>query len=330
MQRSFFPLTGGLLCAVRRWVVHVRRKCLRGELRGFTLGMPLLAPCGAAFVCDVACYQPWVRELDSVDRGHRRLPCGKCEGCLLERSRQWAVRCMHEASLHEANSFITLTYSDEHVPVGGTLDREAMPLFFKRLRKKARVRYFQCGEYGSLTRRPHYHALVFGFGFPDRAQWAERRGLPVWRSELLERLWPFGLSELSDVTFESAAYVARYCVKKLARAERERVALDTGELYEIEPEYATMSRSPGLGRGWIDKFQGDVFPSDEVVSRGAVMKPPRYYVDVVEAKDPEVVSEVRRKRFLLGLGRMQENGPLRLPAREVCARSRLNSFKREL
>lgn len=236
---------------------------------------------------------------------------------------------MHEASLHEENAFITLTYDDEHLPVGGSLDREAVPLFFKRLRKHARCRYFQCGEYGSVTRRPHYHALVFGFGFPDRQLWRESAGKPVWRSELLERLWKLGLSELSEVTFESAAYVARYCVKKLAREDRERVALDTGEVYEVEPEYATMSRNPGIGRGWFDRFKGDVFPWDEVLVRGKAAKPPRYYLNVLEAEDPSAAAAIKSERQRGMFGALSENSEERLQVREVCARSRLNLFPRE-
>jgi len=51
------------------------------------------------------------------------IPCGRCVGCRLERSRQWAMRCMHEASLHEENIFITLTYNPENLPEGNTLKK---------------------------------------------------------------------------------------------------------------------------------------------------------------------------------------------------------------
>ena len=40
--------------------------------------------------------------------------CGQCLGCRLDRSRMWAIRIVHEASLHDDNCFLTLTY----VPVG--------------------------------------------------------------------------------------------------------------------------------------------------------------------------------------------------------------------
>src|SRR4051794_29862641 len=62
------------------------------------------------------------------------LPCGQCIGCRLERSRQWAIRCSHEAKLHEENCFITLTYAPEHLPPGGTLVVKDFQDFMKRLR----------------------------------------------------------------------------------------------------------------------------------------------------------------------------------------------------
>mgnify|MGYP000188139432 FL=1 len=185
------------------------------------------------------------------------LPCGQCIGCRLERSRQWAIRCVHEASLHNENSFITLTYANEHLPAWNSLDKTTFPKFMKRLRKSLqdkRVRYFHCGEYGDHTGRPHYHALLFGHDFPDKTHWAIRNGNPTWRSQELERLWPFGHSEIGTVTFESAAYCARYITKKVtghaAREHYEMVDKHTGELGRREPEYTTMSRRPGIGKGW--------------------------------------------------------------------------------
>ena len=79
-----------------------------------------------------------------------KIPCGRCIGCRLERSRQWAIRCVHEASLYERNCFITLTFSPEHFPKDRSLNKRDFQLFIKRLRKKfgPGVRYFHCGEYG--------------------------------------------------------------------------------------------------------------------------------------------------------------------------------------
>ena len=106
------------------------------------------------------------------------LPCGQCIGCRLNYSRNWAIRCVHESSLHEHNCFITLTYNDENLPLNGSLDLKHFQDFMKRLRKKVSVpiRYFHCGEYGSRLQRPHYHLLLFGLDFPDKKFWKMSRG----------------------------------------------------------------------------------------------------------------------------------------------------------
>ena len=124
-----------------------------------------------------------------------RVPCSKCIGCRLERSRQWAVRCVHEASLYENNSFITLTYRDDCIPENGSLDPDAFQKFLKRLRYYAGpFRFFGCGEYGEKTKRPHYHACLFNFDFPDRVLWKQHRDVSYFRSALLEKCWPYGFS----------------------------------------------------------------------------------------------------------------------------------------
>jgi len=262
-----------------------------------------------------------------------RVPCGRCIGCRLERSRQWAVRCMHEASLHDQNSFVTLTYDDDHLPPGASLRKADFQKFMKRLRKRVgRVRFFHCGEYGEELLRPHYHALLFGYDFGDKTLWAERGGNPTFRSVELESLWPVGHSEIGAVTFESAAYVARYCLKKvsgkLAAAHYERVDVESGELFQAEPEYATMSRRPGIGRGWIEKFSSDVYPSDELVIRGHASKPPRYYDTFFAEQDPEGFSRIKLDRAR-GRNHSDETSE-RLSVREVCTSARVALYGRRM
>lgn len=292
----------------------------------------------------VACYHPlegfrspsggitWNR---SESTGlEMKVPCGQCVGCRLERSRQWAVRMMHEASLHEDNCFVTLTYKDEHLPKYGSLDKKAVPDFMKRLRKAIaprKVRYFQCGEYGSKSGRPHYHLVLFGYDFPDKVKVESGKAYPEWVSATLERLWPFGRSLLGSVTFESAAYVSRYIVDKVTgdRAELHYEVLDpgTGELVQREPEHVTMSRRPGIGAGWFKRFGSEVFPSDEVIVRGARARPPRFYADMAARVDPEGVDAVKRQRKRDWDKR--ENRPARLAVREQCALAQLTFFSRE-
>lgn len=220
-----------------------------------------------------------------------RVPCGQCIECRLKRSRDWAVRCMHEASLHKDNRFLTLTYADAFLPRDGSLDRRAFPLFMKRLRKACgSVRYFHAGEYGEENGRPHYHALLFGLRFGDEEVCGESRGgHPVVQSARLSALWPFGFSQLGTVTFESAAYVARYCVKKVTG---EQAAAYYGGR---EPEYATMSRRPGIGFRWYEQFRGEVYRDDSVLARGHEVGPPRFY-DKKEAELDAARMEVVKAR----------------------------------
>lgn len=191
--------------------------------------------------------------------------------------------------MYEHNVFATLTYSDEHLPAGGSLRPDDFVGFMKRLRYHMGEgpRYFQCGEYGGQTRRPHHHALLFNLRLPDLRWYKERDGVPLYTSEFLEETWGLGQCTVGDVTFESAGYVARYTLKKA-----------TGEAAAagLVPEYATMSRKPGIGREFIDKFRRDVYPSDQLVVRGKVCRPPRYYDQVHEKQAPSVMERIKQRR----------------------------------
>lgn len=210
------------------------------------------------------------------------LKCGQCHGCQLENSRTWAVRCIHESSLWPENEFITLTYDDVHLPADGSLHKEHLQKFFKRLRKSiepVKIRYFACGEYGSQFSRPHYHAIVFNHCFDDAQLFSIRGKTRLFVSNKLQRLWPFGYSTIGSVTFESAAYVARYVLKKV-----------NGKLKDfyydgLQPEFVVMSRRPGIAYDWIKQFKDDVYPNDFVVIRDNIKcKPPKYY-DMIYDRD---------------------------------------------
>lgn len=274
-----------------------------------------------------------------------KIPCSKCIGCRLEYSRQWAVRMMHEASLHEDNCFVTLTYSPENMPSDGSLHLSHFQDFVKRLRSRTGVpgiKYFHCGEYGDTFGRPHYHANFFGYDFPDKYHWrTSDRGDLLYRSDLLESLWTFGSSEIGAVTFESAAYVARYVCKKLNISSRspqaavaayndkyERYHLDTGEVFYLQPEYATMSRRPGIGKGWFDKFLSDLYPDDFVISNGHKAKIPRYYDTQLQRLCPDEFLLIKEKRELDNLGFDPNTTSDRLAIREECLRSRIKQLTR--
>lgn len=253
-----------------------------------------------------------------------KLPCGQCIGCKLERSRQWAIRCMHESTLHKHNSFITLTYNNDHLPKNQNLNKKHFQDFMKRLRKTygAGIRFFHCGEYGDKKGRPHYHACIFGLEFKDKKIWKIHKGQKYYTSESLEKLWPFGFSTIGDVTFQSAAYVARYITKKItgknAFLHYNKIDLETGEiLREIQPEYTTMSRRPGIGKDWLTKYTNDVYNHDFIIINGKKIKPPKYYDRQYEILNPEKFSKIKRQRVKQGKNNLQNSTTGRLITREI-------------
>lgn len=265
------------------------------------------------------------------------VPCGQCIGCRLERSRQWAIRCHHEAQLHGDNCFLTLTYNNQHLPADGSLDVRVFQLFMKRLRKKygAGIRFYHCGEYGEQFGRPHYHACIFGFDFPDKKLWKTTdRGDRLYRSESLEELWPFGHSSIGEVNFQSAAYVARYIMKKVngdrAAEHYTRVDPETGEVTHLKPEYTTMSRRPGIGHGWYEKYKDDVFPHDYVVMRGKKIKPPKYYDKMYEVAYPEDFAKLKSLRKRKAKKHVDDQTPERLEVRETVQLSKLKQLHRSV
>lgn len=255
------------------------------------------------------------------------LPCGHCVGCSNELKRQKAMRMVHEAKLWPENSFLTLTYNDEHLPVNGTLVPEDLRDFFKRLRRRIepiKVRYAACGEYGELFGRPHYHVALYNFSFAgDRYRWAAFDGkYPVYRSPLLEKLWTLGDSSLGDLTPESAAYIAGYVHKKMGDVARARV----GDRY---PEFWRSSNRPGLGAEWVRRFaRTDVWPHDRVVYGGIEVKPPRYYDQKLKEYDPDRFEEVVEQRKLRAALQAADNSPERLITKEKVAKAALDFKKR--
>lgn len=289
-----------------------------------------------------------------------KVPCGRCIGCRLDRSRNWAIRCTHEAEMHDRNCFITLTFSPYALSLREnpwTLDVDDFQRFLKRLRKKFvpkcpfpkkhpmrsawfqanGIRFFHCGEYGDLNGRPHYHSLIFNFDFPDKYLFKiTKSGCRLYRSPALEKLWPYGHSSIGEVTFESSAYVARYCMKKITGAAAEehywRVDYNTGEGHILKPEYTTMSRNPGIASSWLDEYLGDVYPKDFVsrrTSKGVFnMRPPRFYdsrYELLYPGDYTVLKDVRQDYMLKRMYCVKDGQtclkddftPLRLEAREL-------------
>lgn len=270
------------------------------------------------------------------------LPCGQCLGCRLERSRQWAIRCVHEASLHSDNCFVTLTYADEHLPLGSSLKKREFQLFMKRLRKRhgAGIRFYGCGEYGEENARPHYHVCLFNYDPSDKILFSVRKKIQLYKSADMDDLWGKGGTRTGDLTFESAAYVARYIMKKItgpgSASHYETVDPGTGEIINREPEFTTMSRGGkyqskgGIGKAWYDQYSADVYNHDFVVFNGKKMRSPRYYDRQFELKNPVAYKRLRNKRLAKAKNQAADNTPDRLRVREKVSEAKLEKLPRNL
>jgi len=266
------------------------------------------------------------------------LPCGQCWGCRLERSRQWAVRCMHEASLHDQNCFITLTYDNDHCPSDRSLNYGDFQRFMKRFRKKFKgstIRFYMAGEYGEKFERPHFHACIFGFNFPDLTLWKRTSsGALIYRSKSLEDLWPFGYSSVGDVTFESAAYVARYVMKKRTGKgvgdHYETTDMETGEIKDRVPEFNRMSLKPGIGADWFKRYHADIYPHDYVVVNGRETRPPKFYDKKFAEQFPEEFEQLQFQRFVDAVDRFEDNTDERLAVKEQVTIARTRQLSRAI
>lgn len=268
------------------------------------------------------------------------LPCNHCVGCRLEYSRQWAMRCMHEARCSDESAFVTLTYEDGKVPYGGSLVKAELSAFCKRLhnrllRSRGRgIRYYGAGEYGDKTARPHYHVLVFGHVFKDRRVWRRETATQsaLYSSAELSSLWPDGFSLFGDVTFDSAAYTARYCMKKVTGPDAwqayQKIDPSTGEIFQLEPEGAVMSK--GIGREWFERYGCHAYALDEVIVNGRPAKPPRYYDGKFEIIDTRAYNLVKAKRRSAARLKVADDTPERRRVKEVVLEAKLKLGARSL
>lgn len=272
------------------------------------------------------------------------------------------MRCLHEASLHTTNSFVTLTFDPAHVPFSVSVSDTQR--FMKALRNSfrspewaqeplgsvpvrqdlspkatssqaalRRVRFFCCGEYGERGARPHYHFLLFGLRFPDLVLWDSSGPNRTYVSSLLRKVWPYGHSLIGEVNAQTCAYVARYVTKKTSYAQ-DGVEPDRGGR---APEFVSMSRggnvkgSHGIGAGWFDKFgREEVYRRDgsSVVFNGVEVGAPRFYDGLLEKSD--LVAYERHKSLQAieaeKLRQHPDSTPERLRVREVVAAARLKTF----
>lgn len=223
------------------------------------------------------------------------LPCGQCIGCRIDRSSQWAMRCMHERRMWEKThpgSFLTLTYDPKKLPSDGGLVKRDLQLFMKRLRKQegSGVRFYGVGEYGGQFGRPHYHVILFNVGFADKKFYkrGKREGETLYTSDNLEELWQLGQCAFGDVTYDSCAYVSGYVIDKITGKRAD-------DWYAgRQPEFSVMSK--GIGHSYYMKYAHEMYAHDNCVINGALRRPPRYYDDKWKAVDSLGLEELKRKR----------------------------------
>ncbi|AXL14698.1 replication initiator protein [Microviridae sp.] len=228
--------------------------------------------------------------------------------------------------------------------MNNSLNLRHWQLFAKRLRHHiGPYRFYHCGEYGDIYGRPHYHACIFGWDDPDKEYFKQSKsGHPIYTSPALEKVWGKGFAQTGEVTFESAAYCARYIMKKINgdRAEEhyklpyEHTDPTTGEIHDLEfdltPEYTTMSRNPGIGLEWFRKYKNDVYPHDEIVINNKKVRPPRFYDGHFEIDHTKKMRQVRIGRKSASQKHASNNTPERLKIREKVQMARLKKLPRTM
>jgi len=246
----------------------------------------------------------WSSSKCSSEFANFQLPCGKCIDCRLEYARQWAVRCVHEAQMHEDNIFLTLTYSDEHLK-SPKLQYVDWQKFMKKLRKTKNdpIGAFVTGEYGEMTKRPHWHAILFNYSPSDKKPYRlNERGDKCYESKTLEKLWGKGKIEIGDVTIHSAGYCARYAAKKLVHGNDQE--------HDYQP-ISKKSSKHAIGKRWIERYWRDVFQYGKLhLAGGGTTSIPRYYEKWFKMNKPnewyKYVTDVKSKITSQASQRAQE------------------------
>ena len=226
------------------------------------------------------------------------IPCGQCQGCRLDKSIEWAVRCLHEKELHEKTSYVTLTYNKENLPKNGSLYYKDFQDFMMRLRSKKRgqtIRMFMCGEYGDKLERPHYHAILFGYNPEDQEPYKDYGNYQLYKSEELRKIWKNGHVTVGEANFSSIAYVARYIFKKVNGTKAKMHY--QGKI----PEFTQQSRRPGIAGDWYKHYKNDIWATDRDIYKTTEgdykqVKVSRYFDKMLEKEDPKAHEKIKETR----------------------------------
>lgn len=222
-----------------------------------------------------------------------QIPCGQCRSCRIHKSRDWANRCVMEATSYPQDHcwFVTLTYDDEHLPKGDIMRSPLKPddvtKFFHDLRQHYQrqhnwqgIRYFYAGEYGDIGQRPHYHILLFNCPVIDLKFYkVSYNSDTYWTSPTFDKIWGKGYVVIGEMNWNSAAYTARYTLKKL----NGEIGKEYYESEGVIPEFCRMSNRPGIGAAFLEKYKDKIYMNDEIIlpspsyGKSLIVKPPKYF-----------------------------------------------------
>lgn len=277
------------------------------------------------------------RPVNGRDYEQVGLPCRKCEGCLIDKARDFGIRASHEARMHQWSCFVTLTYDPRNLPFRGMLrpqDYYGFRQAIKNYRRDDKLRFLGVGEYGSTTWRPHFHVCIFGLWFEDAVPAGKSKaGFQNYESKTLTALWGKGRCVINVMGPKIAAYAARYSLKKVGSSDGyTRTDARTGEEYRLPPEF--MSASKQLGKSWLEKYATDVFPWDFIVlADGSKAPVPKYYIRVLREwceDDYQAYAERARKRGEDNYELFFNSLADRLAVRKECTLARMSFSRRGL
>lgn len=281
-----------------------------------------------------------------------RLPCMKCIGCKLKKSQEWSNRIAHEKYFYELSVFLTLTYNNQNLPKNNHLVHEHFQLFIKRLRRKMeydhkkqnpdcteypKIKYYMCGEYGDQSGRAHYHAIILGVDFPDKKKHSQgKSGIWQYVSKTLDDLWGMGFCTIGSVTQESAAYTARYIMKKQYE-EQKNAALHARKSITAQKKQADTPPAPymvcskGFGKRFYEKYGDQIHARDSVINHKGKENPvPRYYDNLLAVRDPQKLADLKEIRKAKALNNYLDNSPERLAVRGEVKKAQIKSLKRNI
>ena len=262
------------------------------------------------------------------------LPCGKCSECTKDYYTMWATRGSRELMRWDSSIFITLTYNEEHINDNRSLSKKEIQDFIKRVKKHFRsnkenpIRQSYCGEYGTKTLRPHYHAILYNCDFTDKKPHRiTDAGHPVFTSAILTRLWGKGNAEFGYATPQSIAYLYKYILKKKSRKEKLKpltLEID-GITYDVEHEFIESSRNPGIGAHMRDSPS---IKKGYLTVDGFKKKIPKYYLEHLKKTDPETYDKLANLKFDFMINKEPETS-LRREQREA-VQKKLTDTKKKL